>query len=139
MLGFLERVTEVLTGDTVPDEGLVALVGAANQIGMNLRKKPSTKQVEFGLESGMNTRQDKGLFFLRVTVYGTTSSAEVIEIADRVSYLLKSKNLTDRDRGLNVAYTRQTRAAVLPESDFGHQAELVYEVKLTDPTITKEH
>lgn len=137
MLDLLERIREVLIGDTVavdPVDSLEALMGANRQIGVNIRKSPQLLGIEFGIESGTNAVQDKSTSFVRVTVYGTTDVTSTLKIADRVAVLMTPRALTDETRNLKVGRSKKTRYAVLPENDFGHQAEMVFEMKLYNPT-----
>lgn len=128
MLTLLEKINTVLRADS----SLVALLGSAANIGTNLRKSPALKMVEFGPESGSLVRQDKDIASVRFSVYGTDSVSSTTAIADRVTGLMTPRNLNDAVLNLKIGSVRRTRYAALPVNDFGHQIELVFEIRIAE-------
>ena len=128
LLAFLASVVAVLQGDIT----LTATVAAAN-IGVNIRKSPDVPAIEVGLDGGNVDRDIKETQRLRVTIYGTNSAAQILQVADRISALLTPSNLTDENTNppTIVAFLRKTRNVVLPSDHFGHQIELAFDCKLT--------
>jgi hypothetical protein len=129
MHDLLARVHTVLT----TDDTLVSMIGDINQIGTNQRKKPDQPAIEYGYDAGSMEPGKKVIQSLRVTVYGTTSSEDVLKIADRVALVLTPANLSDATLNLHCGLCQKTRNALLPTSDFGHHAEMTFRVLFTNP------
>jgi len=127
MLTLLKRVHEVLTGSTP----LVTKLGGSAQIGTNLRKKPDQPAIEYGFDTGSIESGNKEIQSLRVSVYGTTSHEDTLEIAELVTDLLTPKALSSVTLNLHCGMCSKTRNTVLPSTDFNHQIDMTFRVLFT--------